>query len=1408
VDHVEVRGHDFDVGPGGCEATAVDWASVVGAMSTTGFQASHLGDAVKAVNEMLAWERGDAQHADEAHRLKFGEERGRCTIFLGYTSNLISSGVRETIRFLVQHRVVDCVVTTAGGVEEDLVKCLRPTYVGDFALDGKRLRQSGVNRIGNLLVPNENYVAFEEWIHPILDAMLEEQVRDGVKWTPSAMIDRLGREVGDESSVYYWCHKQGIPVFCPALTDGSIGDMLYFHSYRNPGLVLDIVADIRGINDLALKAEHTGMVILGGGVAKHHICNANLMRNGADHAVFINTGGEFDGSDSGARPDEAISWGKVKPDSHPVKVYGDASVLFPLLVGSTFAPHVYARRRAAAQRAGGLAGEGPRRVCAPRGIMRWDPPGTSQASNWCRPSFSFASPEEREVQLQGGDLHAEGAGLSLTWRVEERDGSAWCRAEVRVNEGTTWYGTGMVSGPTLERSGKTIECWNSDCYGYGAGTRSLYQSHPWVVAVGPSGSAVGILADTAARIRVATSPTEAVLEGPGLFPVVTFGPCEDGVSGVVKLLHRATGTAPMPPLWALGFHQCRWSYFPSSRVVEVVDGFRERGLPLDVMWMDIDYMRGFRSFTVDEHGFGDARGLSRALHQREAKGIWMLDPGIKAEPGWDVFDEGEELNAWVRSADGKAAFQGDVWPGACVFPDFTAERVRTWWAGRVARFQLETQADGVWNDMNEPAVFRGVEKTADIDSRHDADSALGGPGSHAEFHNVYGHMMVQATRQGVAKALGDAKRPFVLTRAGFMGTHRSAACWTGDNVSSWEHLGWSIPMALNLGLSGQPLCGPDIGGFAGRCTASLYARWMGIGCLLPFARCHTEKSSGDQEPWAFGDACERVSRLALRRRYALLPHLYSLFHAASTRGDPVLLPIFDAQPDDPGLRSESDAFLLGPNLLVACSSDRERPLRGGYGPDEACFPSIRASHGFAEVEVLAPMRDFCHGIAELPRLLLRGGCILCCADFPDDHVRPVRSTVDLADKDGFGFAGLHLFVNLDATGRAEGSVYEDYLDGAVQGRIATFVATSRGRREVEVFVNCESRAPKVAGVFFVLGDNVLHPSSDVVLDSEGRFVRATATLPPKADVHQMVEGKREEMRAACATPAVEDTRDREAEKALERAKAQPPVDLRGGTVKVRCRPAEGAAVDQLICATGGGGADVFSKGGGKSHGYGFVEFSTSPETTVGDPLDIVYAVTGQAVLQFDAAERLFLAADVGSGLTLRREIGMPLATPDQVRAAGWTPKQEANPHRAGEECTVAVESALEATSVGQGSGGFSRPAMLRGRLAVPLGTSDGRASCASYQDAGRGGRTQVSGRTPEALPGSVGEVCVHVPQEPGQWLRLSVSWTPELVHACVIERTADALVVELRTPERAVSAETPLLLSQRWRLEEVDSPDA
>jgi deoxyhypusine synthase len=244
---------------------------------------------------------------------------------LGYTSNLISSGLRETLRYLVEHKHVSAVVTTAGGIEEDFIKCLGPTYLGSFHTPGATLRAKALNRIGNLVVPNNNYCAFEEWIMPIFDKMLEEQEasrnsKEPLYWTPSKIIHRLGKEINDERSVYYWAWKNNIPVLCPALTDGSIGDMLYFHSFRSSQLRVDIAEDVHRIYNIVLQAKKVGMIILGGGLVKHHINNACLMRNGADSAVLINTAQEFDGSDAGARPDEAVSWGKIRVDAKHVKV--------------------------------------------------------------------------------------------------------------------------------------------------------------------------------------------------------------------------------------------------------------------------------------------------------------------------------------------------------------------------------------------------------------------------------------------------------------------------------------------------------------------------------------------------------------------------------------------------------------------------------------------------------------------------------------------------------------------------------------------------------------------------------------------------------------------------------------------------------------------------------------------------------------------------------------------------------------------------------------------------------------------------------------------------------------------------------------------------------------------------------
>ncbi|KAJ8523035.1 hypothetical protein ONZ45_g483 [Pleurotus djamor] len=323
-DSVSVKGPDFE--------KPLSLSDFLASYNRIGFQANSLGKAIDIVNRMRKWRLSDDPVAeDELEEFTSTAARAqvRCNVFLGYTSNLISSGLREVFLYLVKHKHVSAIVTTAGGIEEDFIKCLGETYLADFHLDGADLRKRGMNRIGNLVVPNDNYCKFEDWLTPILDTMLAEQKETGQVWTPSSFIQKK-----NFSNINF---KNDIPVFCPALTDGSIGDMIYFHSFKSPGLIIDIVRDIRDLNELSRKSRKAGMIVLGGGVCKHQIANAMLIRNGADYSVFINTGQEFDGSDSGARPDEAVSWGKIRADAQAVKVFADATLVFPLLVAATFA---------------------------------------------------------------------------------------------------------------------------------------------------------------------------------------------------------------------------------------------------------------------------------------------------------------------------------------------------------------------------------------------------------------------------------------------------------------------------------------------------------------------------------------------------------------------------------------------------------------------------------------------------------------------------------------------------------------------------------------------------------------------------------------------------------------------------------------------------------------------------------------------------------------------------------------------------------------------------------------------------------------------------------------------------------------------------------------------------------------
>jgi len=296
----KIKGYDFN--------QKFDFHNLMKSCKTTGFQATELARAIEIIKEM---------------------RKEKCTIFLGYTSGMVSSGLREIFRYLAEHKMIDVIVTTAGGIEEDIIKCLDSFLLGKFNLSGKKLRERGINRIGNILVPNSRYVKFEEFLIPVLKKI------DRII-TPSEFIHLLGKEINNKESIYYWAHKNNIPVFCPAITDGSIGDMLYVFMNKKPEFKIDIASDLKKINDISLYAEKTGVIILGGGLVKHHIVNANLMRGGCDYAVYVNTSHEFDGSEAGASPDEAVSWGKIKGEGKYAKVFGDATIIFPLIVAECF----------------------------------------------------------------------------------------------------------------------------------------------------------------------------------------------------------------------------------------------------------------------------------------------------------------------------------------------------------------------------------------------------------------------------------------------------------------------------------------------------------------------------------------------------------------------------------------------------------------------------------------------------------------------------------------------------------------------------------------------------------------------------------------------------------------------------------------------------------------------------------------------------------------------------------------------------------------------------------------------------------------------------------------------------------------------------------------------------------------
>lgn len=640
------------------------------------------------------------------------------------------------------------------------------------------------------------------------------------------------------------------------------------------------------------------------------------------------------------------------------------------------------------------------------GIAKFVPKGFNLSQ---MPSFALkAEPQEKGMLPSNWQLYPI---------VEKKKGHA--SAYLDVPQGTSLYGGGEVTGPLL-RNGQSIKLWNTDSGAYSVDNgKRLYQSHPWVMGVRPDGTSFGILFDTPYKAELTTTDEHINFETEGeLFRIFVID--RESPQAVIKGLAELIGTMPMVPRWALGYQQCRFSYTPASRVIEVADTFRIKRIPCDVMWMDIDYMDGYRIFTFNPQTFPDPAALNRDLHIRGFHSAWMIDPGAKVDSTYFVYKSGTANDVWVKTAQGKE-FHGDAWPGACAFPDFTQPKTVRWWADLYKDF-LDKGVDGVWNDVNEPQISNTPTGTMPEDNKHlGGDKIPAGP--HLKYHNVYGYLMVKASREGIMKARPQ-NRPFILTRSNFLGGQRFAATWTGDNASWESHMTMSVPMILTLGLSGQPFSGADVGGFLFNPDTDLFGRWMALGAFYPFSRGHACAGTINKEPWAFGQKVEDVSRMALERRYVLLPYYYTLLHEASETGMPIMRPVFFADPKDTLLRAEEQAFLIGENLLVVPEWAKNPALPKGIWRNLSLIPGDDKDSYQAKLKI-------------------RGGAII-----------PTGKIIQNTNEKSLD--PLTLLVCLDEKGEAHGTLYWDegdnwsFKDGNYSFQHFTAIRTADNKVQVKI----------------------------------------------------------------------------------------------------------------------------------------------------------------------------------------------------------------------------------------------------------------------------------------------------------------------------------------------------------------------
>lgn len=482
----------------------------------------------------------------------------------------------------------------------------------------------------------------------------------------------------------------------------------------------------------------------------------------------------------------------------------------------------------------------------------------------------------------------------------------------KVNDCLAYYGLGEKGGD-LNKKGCYTENFNTDDPETDDDSITYYKTIPFYVALKEEAT-YGIFFDNSFRsyFDMGKEMGDRIFFGAIGGQIQYYFIPGENIKEVVKNYTALTGRMEMPPLWSLGYQQCRFSYFSQEELRELVKTFEEKDIPLDVVYLDIDYMDGFRVMTFKTPNFDDAAGLISDLKEKGIRTITIIDPGVKVDEEYDVFKRGKEGNHFTKKLDGEM-FIGAVWPGDSAFPDFSNKDCREWWKSELKKFISEHGMDGIWNDMNEPCVFNNDHKTMLETCLHNSDN---GVIEHKEFHNRYGFEMSRCSKEA-QEELHPNERGFSMTRATYAGGQRYSSVWTGDNMSLWSQMRMSISMNANLGISGFSFVGNDVSGFGLDSSEELFIRWMEMGPFIPIFRNHSNMYTRRQEPWAFGPRAEKIAKKSIELRYELLPYIYDLYYISHKEGLPIFRPMIMEYEKDMNLLNMREQFMLGENMLVA-----------------------------------------------------------------------------------------------------------------------------------------------------------------------------------------------------------------------------------------------------------------------------------------------------------------------------------------------------------------------------------------------------------------------------------------------------------------------------------------------------------